>query len=86
MAFNAIIHKHRPDLFDFSKLDPANSRYNLEHAFAIAEKELGMARLLDVDGKSNDTLSILPSVIVNVAIIALLAVMLCIGCVRRVFC
>ena len=52
LAFNAIIHKHRPDLFDFSKLDPSNARYNLEHAFAIAEKELGMARLLDVDGEA----------------------------------
>jgi spectrin beta len=51
LAFNAIIHKHRPDLFDFNKLDPTNARYNLEHAFSIAEKELGMVRLLDVDGK-----------------------------------
>ena len=51
MAFNALIHKHRPDLLDFNALDPSNARYNLEHAFAIAERELGLAPLLDAEGK-----------------------------------
>eukprot|EP00050_Salpingoeca_kvevrii_P008102 m.300739 g.300739 ORF g.300739 m.300739 type:complete len:2210 (+) comp14529_c0_seq1:115-6744(+) len=47
LAFNAIIHKHRPDLFDFDKLDPANAYFNLEHAFKVAEEELGLVQLLD---------------------------------------
>eukprot|EP00045_Choanoeca_perplexa_P017689 m.262360 g.262360 ORF g.262360 m.262360 type:complete len:2501 (-) comp17606_c1_seq1:822-8324(-) len=49
MAFNALIHKHRPDLLDFNALDPSNARYNLEHAFEIAERELGLASLLDAE-------------------------------------
>jgi spectrin beta len=50
MAFNALIHKHRPDLIDFAKLDPANALFNLEQAFRIAEKELGLVRLFDPQG------------------------------------
>lgn len=47
LAFNALIHKHRPDLLDFSKLDAGNAFANLEQAFRIAEEQLGLVRLLD---------------------------------------
>jgi hypothetical protein len=40
----------RPDLFDFNSLDPNNAKANLEHAFELAEKYLGLVRLLDPEG------------------------------------
>jgi len=49
MAFCALIHAHRPDLLDYSKLDPKNPRESLKTAFEIAEKHLGIPQLLDVD-------------------------------------
>ncbi|MEE6492821.1 hypothetical protein FKM82_016648 [Ascaphus truei] len=47
LAFNAMIHKHRPDLVDFDKLKKSNAKYNLEHAFNVAEQQLGVTQLLD---------------------------------------
>uniref|UniRef100_A0A8C2YIC9 Spectrin beta chain n=1 Tax=Chinchilla lanigera TaxID=34839 RepID=A0A8C2YIC9_CHILA len=47
LAFNALIHRHRPDLVDFSKLAKSNANYNLQRAFRTAEQHLGLARLLD---------------------------------------
>lgn len=47
LAFNALIHKHRPDLIDFNKLKDSNARHNLEHAFNVAERQLGIIPLLD---------------------------------------
>jgi actinin alpha len=49
LAFCALIHKHRPDLLDYDSLNPANARENLELAFSVAEKELGIPRLLDIE-------------------------------------
>ena len=48
LALCALIHRHRPDLLDYSKLDKANKAENLELAFDIAERELDVPRLLDV--------------------------------------
>uniref|UniRef100_A0A8C2Q6F1 Spectrin beta chain n=1 Tax=Cyprinus carpio TaxID=7962 RepID=A0A8C2Q6F1_CYPCA len=47
MAFNALIHKHRPDLIDFDKLKKSNAHYNLQNAFNLAEQHLGLTKLLD---------------------------------------
>eukprot|EP01104_Vermistella_antarctica_P019844 TRINITY_DN805_c0_g1_i1.p1 TRINITY_DN805_c0_g1~~TRINITY_DN805_c0_g1_i1.p1 ORF type:complete len:2712 (-),score=1016.99 TRINITY_DN805_c0_g1_i1:134-8269(-) len=49
LAFCALIHAHRPDLIDYHSLDPANHEENLQLAFDIAEKELDIPQLLDVD-------------------------------------
>lgn len=52
MAFNALIHNYRPNLFSYDKLYKAKRsfEYNLEHAFNIAYKYLNIDRLLDVEG------------------------------------
>uniref|UniRef100_A0A4W5P6I1 Spectrin beta chain n=2 Tax=Hucho hucho TaxID=62062 RepID=A0A4W5P6I1_9TELE len=50
MAFNALIHKHRPDLIDFDKLKKSNAHHNLQNAFNLAEQHLGLTKLLDPEG------------------------------------
>ncbi|XP_027487438.1 spectrin beta chain, non-erythrocytic 4, partial [Corapipo altera] len=47
LAFNALIHRHRPDLVDFHKLTKSNATYNLQQAFNTAEQHLGLSKLLD---------------------------------------
>uniref|UniRef100_A0A8C7V7V2 Spectrin beta chain n=1 Tax=Oncorhynchus mykiss TaxID=8022 RepID=A0A8C7V7V2_ONCMY len=54
MAFNAILHKHRPDLIDFDKLKKSNAHHNLQNAFNLAEQHLGIHKLLDVEDISVD--------------------------------
>ncbi|XP_011882724.1 PREDICTED: spectrin beta chain isoform X2 [Vollenhovia emeryi] len=49
LAFNAIIHKHRPDLIQFDKLSKSNAIYNLNNAFNVAEDKLGLTKLLDAE-------------------------------------
>ncbi|KAM0671891.1 alpha-actinin [Ordospora colligata] len=50
IAFNAIIHKFRPDLIcNFEELEGLGSVYNLQQAFKVAEQHLGIKRLLDVE-------------------------------------
>uniref|UniRef100_A0A7N6BG58 Spectrin beta chain n=1 Tax=Anabas testudineus TaxID=64144 RepID=A0A7N6BG58_ANATE len=47
MAFNALIHKHRPDLVDYDSLKRSNPTHNLQSAFNVAEQKLGVTKLLD---------------------------------------
>ncbi|XP_039997801.1 dystrophin [Xiphias gladius] len=48
LAFNALIHSHRPELFDWSSVEKKTSAIErLEHAFNKAEQHLGIDRLLD---------------------------------------
>ncbi|XP_066961573.1 spectrin beta chain isoform X23 [Macrobrachium rosenbergii] len=49
LAFNAIIHKHRPDLIQYEKLSRSNPIYNLNNAFNTAENKLGLTKLLDAE-------------------------------------
>ena len=51
LAFCALIHRHRPDLLDYSKLSKDNPLDNLNLAFDIAEKYLDIPRMLDAEGE-----------------------------------
>lgn len=60
LAFNALIHNYRPNLFNYDELFERRSKMpaakfaeaNLEHAFDVAQRHLQIERLLDVEGKS----------------------------------
>ncbi|KAJ8401132.1 hypothetical protein AAFF_G00387140 [Aldrovandia affinis] len=54
MAFNALIHKHRPDLVDYSRLQRSNPTHNLQQAFNMAEQKLGVTKLLDPEDVFTD--------------------------------
>ncbi|XP_077891119.1 dystrophin isoform X12 [Ictidomys tridecemlineatus] len=48
LALNALIHSHRPDLFDWnSVVCQQSATQRLEHAFNIAKRQLGIEKLLD---------------------------------------
>ncbi|KAI6170719.1 Spectrin beta chain [Aphelenchoides bicaudatus] len=47
LAFNALIHKHRPDLIDYDRLQKSNAIFNLRNAFDTAENQLGLMKFLD---------------------------------------
>ncbi|KAB7501026.1 Spectrin beta chain [Armadillidium nasatum] len=49
LAFNAIIHKHRPDLINYEKLSRSNPIHNLNNSFNVAEQKLGLTKLLDAE-------------------------------------
>uniref|UniRef100_A0A3B3VQA4 Plectin a n=1 Tax=Poecilia latipinna TaxID=48699 RepID=A0A3B3VQA4_9TELE len=44
---NAVIHRHRPSLIDMNQVYRQTNQENLEQAFSVAERELGVTRLLD---------------------------------------
>lgn len=48
----ASLSSHRPDLIEFDTLKRSNAHYNLQNAFNVAEKELGLTKLLDPEGES----------------------------------
>ncbi|KAI4012368.1 plectin, partial [Homo sapiens] len=45
--FNAIIHRHKPLLIDMNKVYRQTNLENLDQAFSVAERDLGVTRLLD---------------------------------------
>ncbi|XP_042644227.1 dystrophin isoform X9 [Tyto alba] len=48
LAFNALLHSHRPDLFDWNAVASQQSPVQrLDHAFNIARQHLGIDKLLD---------------------------------------
>ena len=49
LAFNAIIHKHRPDLIEYNRLSKSNAIHNLNTAFDTADREFGLVKLLDAE-------------------------------------
>lgn len=49
LAFCALLDIHRPDLIDFDQLDKSDHKGNMQLAFDIASKEIGIPDLLDVE-------------------------------------
>ena len=50
LAFCAILDRHRPDLLNYDDCDPDTPLTNLETAMSVAEKELGIVRIIDPEG------------------------------------
>ncbi|XP_064176668.1 alpha-actinin-2 isoform X2 [Anguilla rostrata] len=55
LAFCALIHRHRPDLIDYSKLNKDDPLGNLNLALEIAEKHLDIPKMLDAEDIVNST-------------------------------
>ena len=49
LAFNALIHRHRPELIKYDSLEKENARENFETAFTTADKQLDIPPMLDID-------------------------------------
>ena len=50
-AFCAILHRHRPDILDYTtQVDEAKPLENLQLAFDTAKNQLGVEKLLDPEG------------------------------------
>ncbi|XP_011876756.1 PREDICTED: dystrophin, isoforms A/C/F/G/H-like isoform X8 [Vollenhovia emeryi] len=47
LAFNAILHKWKPHLFDFNNIARKHPNARLDHAFRLAQEHLDIERLLD---------------------------------------
>ena len=49
-VFCAVLHRHRPDIIDYSKVEDSPPQANLELAFDTAYDKLGVEKLLDPEG------------------------------------
>ncbi|MCI4391085.1 hypothetical protein PGIGA_G00130240 [Pangasianodon gigas] len=49
LAFNALIHRHRPELINYDKLRKDDPVTNLNNAFEVAEKYLDIPKMLDAE-------------------------------------
>jgi hypothetical protein len=51
LAFNAILHRYRPNLINWNKISDPNTsaRERLDNAFEAADKEFGVSKLLDAE-------------------------------------
>ncbi|KAM7135653.1 utrophin isoform 2-T2 [Molossus nigricans] len=47
LAFNALLHRHKPDLFSWDRVVKMSPIERLEHAFSKAQTYLGIEKLLD---------------------------------------
>jgi len=47
LAFNAVIHRHRPDLIDYTYVRNLSPEARMEYLFKVAERDLGVITLLD---------------------------------------
>ncbi|XP_044103082.1 utrophin isoform X3 [Neovison vison] len=47
LAFNAVLHRHKPDLFSWDRVVKMSPIERLEHAFSKAQTYLGIEKLLD---------------------------------------
>jgi len=61
MGLNALIHHYHPNLIDIPSLHPQQHKINLLNAFSVAEKHLGLSRILspedvDVDKPDEDSI------------------------------
>ena len=52
LAFNALIHKFHPELFDYEEILQNTTARNLEHAFSVAKNVFKIDRYLDVEGSN----------------------------------
>ncbi|MGH0122751.1 UNVERIFIED_CONTAM: hypothetical protein FKN15_029455, partial [Acipenser sinensis] len=60
LAFNALIHSHRPDLFEWSSVLKYQSAIEkLDHAFSTAKQHLDIEKLLDPEGWFKGAFSLL---------------------------
>ncbi|CAI4225795.1 unnamed protein product [Auanema sp. JU1783] len=49
VLFNALVHRWRPDVVDMKRVRQSQPRENLENAFEMAHRHLGIRKLLEVD-------------------------------------
>nr|CAD7433190.1 unnamed protein product [Timema monikensis] len=59
LAFNALLHSHRPDLINYEALQPRQHRQNLNNAFDVANTILGVPKILDAEAVELNTTSAL---------------------------
>ena len=61
LAFCALIHRHRPDLLEFSDLDKSDKHTNASLAFDVAERSLGIPVRIQFKNDRFDVVSMLTS-------------------------